>query len=126
MKNSKQQNNDLDLFSPIQEIFHEVCMMVACLFKELAIWGYRKLTNKNPPLEKINSEALKVKKTTKREDSLGIDTKTKQIYNLIELGKNGTKTTLTVSLFKVNQALAKTYFTFDKAKYPKYYINKAD
>ncbi|WP_291275375.1 outer membrane lipoprotein carrier protein LolA [Flavobacterium sp.] len=65
-------------------------------------------------------------KDQRKEILIGIDTKTKQIYNLIELGKNGTKTTLTVASFKVNQTLAKTYFTFDKAKYPKYYINKAD
>lgn len=65
--------------------------------------------------------------TDKRKEILiGIDTKTNHIYNLIEVGKNGTRTTLTVTSFKFNQTLAKNQFTFVKAKYPNYYINKAD
>jgi len=57
---------------------------------------------------------------------LGIDAKTKHIYNLIEIGKNGTKTTLTVNSFKTNEPISKTLFTFDKSKYDGYYINKLD
>jgi len=57
---------------------------------------------------------------------LGIDATTKHIYNLIEVGKNGTKTTLTVNSFKTNQAIPKTLFTFDENKYKNYYINKID
>ena len=57
---------------------------------------------------------------------LGIDTSTKHIYNLIEVGKNSTKTTLTVSSFKTNQPLSKTLFSFDESKYPDYFINKID
>jgi len=55
---------------------------------------------------------------------LGIDAETKHIYKLIETGKNGTKTTITVNSFKTNQTLSKTLFTFDEAKYKKegYYI----
>jgi outer membrane lipoprotein-sorting protein len=65
--------------------------------------------------------------TDKRKEILiGIDTKTNHIYNLIEIGKNGTRTTLTVSSFKFNQTLAKNQFTFEKAKYPNYYVNKVD
>ena len=65
--------------------------------------------------------------TDKRKEILiGIDTKTNHIHNLIEVGKNGTRTTLTVTTFKFNQTLAKNQFTFVKAKYPNYYINKAD
>ena len=62
----------------------------------------------------------------RKEILIGIDTKTNHIYNLIEVGKNGTKTTLTVSSFKFNQVLPKNQFTFIKAKYPNYYLNKAD
>jgi outer membrane lipoprotein-sorting protein len=62
----------------------------------------------------------------RKEILIGIDTKTNHIYNLIEIGKNGTRTTLTVFSFKFNQTLAKNQFTFVKAKYPNYYINKAD
>lgn len=65
-------------------------------------------------------------KDQRKEILIGIDTKNKQIYNLIETGKNGTRTTLTVSSFKVNQKLNPSIFTFNKAKYPNYYINKAD
>ncbi len=57
---------------------------------------------------------------------LGIDTETKHIYNLIEIGKNGTKTTLTVNSFKTNEPLSKSLFTFDENKYEDYYINKLD
>ncbi|HCO85638.1 MAG TPA: hypothetical protein DIT95_19190, partial [Arenibacter sp.] len=48
---------------------------------------------------------------------LGIDVETKHIYKLIETGKNGTKTTITVNSFKIDQPLSKTLFTFDENKY---------
>lgn len=48
---------------------------------------------------------------------LGIDTGTKHIYKLIETGKNGTKTTITVNSFKTDQNLSETLFTFDEGKY---------
>lgn len=57
---------------------------------------------------------------------LGIDATTKHIYNLIEIGKNGTRTTLTVNSFQTNQPLSDTLFTFDESKYPDYFINKID
>jgi outer membrane lipoprotein-sorting protein len=57
---------------------------------------------------------------------LGIDAQTKHIYNLIQIGKNGTKTTLVVNSFKTNAPLSKTLFTFDANKYQDYYINKLD
>jgi outer membrane lipoprotein-sorting protein len=57
---------------------------------------------------------------------LGIDTNTKHVYNLIEIGSNGTKTTLTINAFKINQPLSETLFTFDAAKYSDYYINNLD
>ncbi len=55
---------------------------------------------------------------------LGIDVETKHIYKLIETGKNGTKTTITVNSFKTDQPLSKTLFTFDEKKYTDegYYI----
>ncbi|MBT9188692.1 LolA family protein [Zobellia russellii] len=55
---------------------------------------------------------------------LGIDAETKHIYKLIETGKNGTTTTITVNSFKTNRPLSKTLFTFDEAKYKNdgYYI----
>ena len=65
-------------------------------------------------------------KDQRKEILLGIDIQTKNIYNLIEIGKNGTKTTLTVNSFKTNQPLSKNQFNFVASKYPKYYINKLD
>lgn len=57
---------------------------------------------------------------------LGIDVNTKHIYNLIETGKNGTVTTLTVTKFQPNQQLSSKLFSFDEAKYKAkgYLINK--
>jgi outer membrane lipoprotein-sorting protein len=65
-------------------------------------------------------------KDQRKEILLGIDSQTKNIYNVIEMGKNGTKTTLTVNSFKTNQPLSKNQFTFAASKYPNYYINKID
>lgn len=65
-------------------------------------------------------------KDERKEIFLGIDVQTKHIYNLMEIGKNGSKTTITVNSFKTNQPLSKNQFTFVQSKYPKYYINKLD
>ena len=55
---------------------------------------------------------------------LGVDVETKHIYKLIETGKNGTMTTITVNSFKTNQPISETLFTFDEGKYQDagYYI----
>ena len=63
-------------------------------------------------------------KDQRKEVLLGIDVTTKHIYNLIEVGKNGTKTTLTVNSFKTNQPLSKNHFTFTKSKRKKNSIHK--
>jgi len=65
-------------------------------------------------------------KDKRKEILLGIDMQTKNINNVIEIGKNGTKTTLVVNSFKTNQPLSKNQFTFVASNYPKYYINKLD
>ncbi|MES2573766.1 MAG: outer membrane lipoprotein carrier protein LolA [Bacteroidota bacterium] len=65
-------------------------------------------------------------KDPRKQILLGIDVQTKHIYNLIETGKKGTVTTLTVNSFKTNQPLSKNQFTFVASKYPNYYINKLD
>lgn len=62
----------------------------------------------------------------RKEILIGVDVQTKNIYNLIEIGKNGTRTTLTVNSFKTNQPLSKNHFTFTESKYPDYYINRLD
>ncbi|MDA0984986.1 MAG: outer membrane lipoprotein carrier protein LolA [Bacteroidetes bacterium] len=55
---------------------------------------------------------------------LGIDTRLKTIYRLIEIGANETRTTLTISNFTPNIKLAVNYFTFDATQYPDFYINQ--
>lgn len=57
---------------------------------------------------------------------LGIDINTKHVYNLIEIGSNATKTTLTITAFKTNQPLSESLFTFDASKYSDYFINNLD
>ena len=54
---------------------------------------------------------------------VGIDTKQNHIYKLIEIGYNGTITTLTISNMKVESSLPENFFVFDEADYPNYYIN---
>ena len=65
-------------------------------------------------------------KDQRKEILVGIDSKTNIIYNVIEIAKKGTKTTLTVNSFKTNLPLPKNQFTFTASKYPKYYINTLD
>ena len=55
---------------------------------------------------------------------LGIDVLKKTIYRLIEIGKNETRTTLTISNFTSNINLKSNYFSFDSSLYPNYYINQ--
>ena len=57
---------------------------------------------------------------------LGIDKESKHIYKQILLQQNGTEITITVNQFKTNQPLSSTLFSFDKSKYPNYYINRLD
>ena len=70
---------------------------------------------------KIQYIELKPQKTNSevKQILLGIDIQTKHIYNLIEIGKNGTKTTITVNTFKTNQPLSDNIFKFDREKYKK-------
>jgi outer membrane lipoprotein-sorting protein len=65
-------------------------------------------------------------KDKRKEILIGIDSKTNTIYNVIEIDKKGTKTTMTVNSFKTNQTLPKNQFTFTASKYPNYYINTLD
>ncbi|WP_369049234.1 outer membrane lipoprotein carrier protein LolA [Tenacibaculum sp. UWU-22] len=58
-----------------------------------------------------NSEIAKV--------ALGVDAKTKHIYKLIQVGKNNSITTFTITKFKSNQPISDNLFTFDKDKYKK-------
>lgn len=48
---------------------------------------------------------------------LVIDLKTKHIYQLIQTGENGSKTTFTITTFIPNQKLLEKIFSFDTQKY---------
>lgn len=48
---------------------------------------------------------------------VGVDVKSKHIYNIIETGKNNTITTLEVRSFKTNQMISEKLFVFDLSKY---------
>jgi hypothetical protein len=92
--------------------------------------GYKYTLDKTTTIKGRKIQYVKLvpisSKDQRKEILLGIDSKTKNIYNLIEIGKKGTKTTLTVNSFKTNQPLSKNQFTFVKSKYPNYYINSLD
>nr|WP_297308457.1 outer membrane lipoprotein carrier protein LolA [uncultured Flavobacterium sp.] len=84
-------------------------------------------TTQNVNGRKIQYIKLKpIGKSDIKEILLGIDEKTKHIYNKIDVYKNGSKSTLTVKSFKTNLTLSKNHFTFTESKYSKYYINKID
>ena len=55
------------------------------------------------------SEIVKVK--------LGIDAKTKHIYQMVQVGANKAVTTLTINQFKSNQEVGSMLFSFDQKKY---------
>ncbi|MEE3020376.1 MAG: outer membrane lipoprotein carrier protein LolA [Bacteroidota bacterium] len=55
---------------------------------------------------------------------IGIDTSSKELYKIIDLGINGTDTTFVIKQFTANQPLAPETFVFDKDKYANYYIER--
>ncbi len=77
-----------------------------------------------------NIQYIKLKPTSSKSSTkeilLGIDSSAKQVYNKIEVFKNGSRSTLTVNSFKTNQSLGSGYFSFNSSKYPNYYINAID
>ncbi len=56
---------------------------------------------------------------------IGIETKSKHIYQIIEIGKNETQTILSVKKYIINQNLDDNIFVFDNEKYKNlgYFIN---
>ena len=55
---------------------------------------------------------------------LGIDTASKQLYKIIDLGINGTDTTFTVEEFAANTPIAPKTFVFDEDNFANYYIDR--
>mgnify|MGYP000225779743 FL=1 len=54
---------------------------------------------------------------------LGIDMNSKDIFRLIEIGKNQTTTTLTINNQKTNIKLNDSFFSINLKNYPNYFIN---
>lgn len=82
-------------------------------------------------VQDLNGRKIQYVKLTPAKDNteidnilLGIDKQTKHIYNLIQTLEDGSKVTITVTSFKVNQPLSKTLFEFKKDRYEEYYINR--
>jgi len=48
---------------------------------------------------------------------LGIDNQKKEVYKVIETGKNGTQTTITIKKYETNTNLAPNLFSFEEKKY---------
>ena len=90
--------------------------------------GYRYAWDKKLPIKGRTVQYIKLTPIDSNSELkyvlLGIDTDTKNIYNVIENGKNGAITTFTVNSFKTNQPLSESLFIFDKNKYSDYYINE--
>lgn len=90
--------------------------------------GYRYIWGKKLPIKGRQIQYIKLIPIDSKSDIkhilLGIDVYTKNIYNLIETGENGSATTLTVNSFKTNQPLSESLFIFDKSKYTDYYFNE--
>ncbi len=81
---NKKQDTSLDLFTPIQEIFHEVCVLVVQALFELIKIGFNKATNKKK-FEPIVSKDLTNKKKAMNPLSLGIDCQTRKDVWLEEI-----------------------------------------
>lgn len=53
---------------------------------------------------------------------VGVDLDTKNLFRIIEIGNNGTQTTLTIEKMKTNVSLPINFFRFEKKDYPNFYI----
>jgi outer membrane lipoprotein-sorting protein len=81
-------------------------------------------------IQKVKGKNIQFVKLIPTQDNMdiqsllvGIDTQQKHIYKLIEVGENGTVTTLTINNISVDNSLPANFFVFNEASYPNYYIN---
>ena len=74
----------------------------------------------------ISIQFVKLIPTTEDSDVksilVGIETTTNHIYKIIEVGLNGTITTLTIKNIDVNKPLPLNFFVFESSDYPNYFI----
>jgi len=73
---------------------------------------------------------VKLKPTDKNSDVkeilIGVDNTTKNLYQIIQIAKDGTRFELSVISFQTNQTFSSNPFIFVESKYPNYYINRLD
>lgn len=60
----------------------------------------------------------------RKEILLGLNRANKRLYNVIEVRRDGARTTLTIQQWKNQQQWPKDQFRFNKAQYPGYYIHQ--
>ncbi|MEE3035376.1 MAG: outer membrane lipoprotein carrier protein LolA [Bacteroidota bacterium] len=53
---------------------------------------------------------------------IGVDIDLKHLFRIIEIGNNGTQTTLTIEKMETNVSLPENYFEFNKNNFPNFYI----
>ncbi len=80
--------------------------------------------------QKVNGRNIQFVKLIPTQDDggiksllIGIDTQKNHIFKLIEVGDNGTITTLTINKVMVDESLPENFFVFNEGDYPNYYIN---
>lgn len=84
MKNKNQQSQ-LDLVSPLVEVFHDILVIFFEVGKELFKWAWINILQKDPPLEQIDRKALFVDTNTEIQDALGTDTKSLKDFLLKDI-----------------------------------------
>jgi type IV secretory pathway TraG/TraD family ATPase VirD4 len=75
---NKKPNNDLDLITPLVEIFHELTLLLSSLTFELVKHLFGRVLDLKEPIKKIDSKKLSCKKNTLNKESLGINTRNKK------------------------------------------------
>src|SRR5690606_11865801 len=84
MKNKNQQSQ-LDLVSPLVEVFHDILVIFFEVGKELFKWAWINILKKEAPLEQIDRKALFVDTNTEIQDALGTDTKSLKDFLLKDI-----------------------------------------
>ncbi len=84
MKNNSK-NQGVDLFTPMAEIFHEVCLLSGRALFEIGKHGVKRIFNIEDDMQKIERQSLFVNKYTNNPASIGIDTRSKKDFLLKDI-----------------------------------------
>ena len=115
----------IETYDPKKENVFSPASMLTFYYK-----GYTYSWDKLLLLSGKKVQFIKLKPTSSesnlKEILLGIDNVTKNIYKLIQVSNDGTRSELSIISFKPNQALSENHFIFVESKYANYYINRLD